>query len=154
MTTEAEEHVSSVMEKLVTEHEELVIVPAVVNIVTGTILDKARNAMYLDVGALGVGVIYGRELFDDMDTYKNAKIGDPLQATVVDIENDEGYVELSLRSATRERSWDELRRKLSNGDIFETEILDANKGGLIVRVNGVTGFLPVSQLAPDHYPRV
>lgn len=142
------------MEKLVTEHEDLLQVPPVGEIITGHILDKGRNAMYLDVGALGVGVIYGRELFDDLDTYKSAKIGDPIQAAVVDIENEEGYVELSLRSATRERSWDELRRKMANGDIFETEILDANKGGLIARVNGIMGFIPVSQLAPDHYPRV
>lgn len=149
-----EEKAQSAMSRLVSEHEELMAVPPVGEIITGHILDKGRNAMYLDVGALGVGVIYGRELFDDMDTYKNSKIGDPVQATVVDLENEEGYVELSLRSATRERSWDELRRKLEGGDIFETEILDANKGGLIARVNGVMGFIPVSQLAPDHYPRV
>lgn len=155
MTIENEEvKTPSIMEQLVTEHEQLVVVPAVSDIVTGMILDKARNAMYLDLGNLGVGVIYGRELFDDMDTFKNAKIGDPIQATIQTLENEDGYVELSLRSATRERSWDELRRKLDQGDIFSTEILDANKGGLIVRVNGVTGFLPVSQLAPDHYPRV
>lgn len=144
----------SLMEQLVAEHEQLVVVPTVGDIVTGSILDKARNAMYLDLGNLGVGVIYGRELFDDMDTFKSAKIGDPIQATVQSLENEDGYVELSLRSATRERSWDELRRKLEQGDIFTTEVLDANKGGLIVRVNGITGFLPVSQLAPDHYPRV
>lgn len=142
------------MGKLVAEHEALVAVPAVGDIVTGTILDKARNAMYLDLNTLGVGVIYGRELFDDLDTFKNSLIGDPIQATIQALENEDGYVELSLRSATRERSWEELRRKLEQGDIFSTEILDANKGGLIVRVNGVTGFLPVSQLAPDHYPRV
>lgn len=142
------------MAKLISQHEDLVQVPKLGEIVTGHILDKGKNIMYLDLGTLGVGVIYGRELFDDMDTYKNAKIGDPLQATIQQRENDDGYVELSLRSASRERSWDELHRKLEDGDIFSTEILDANKGGLIVRVNGVMGFLPVSQLAPDHYPRV
>lgn len=145
---------TSVMAELLSQHEDLVKIPKVGDIVTGHILDKGRNIMYLDLGSLGVGVIYGRELFDDMDTYKNAKIGDPLQATIQELENDDGYVELSLRSASRERSWDELHRKLEDGDIFATEILDANKGGLIVRVNGVMGFLPVSQLAPDHYPRV
>jgi small subunit ribosomal protein S1 len=154
METGTEKKTISAMEQLISEHEDLLKVPPVGEIITGHILDKGRNAMYLDVGALGVGVIYGRELFDDLDTYKSAKIGDPVQAAVVNIENEEGYVELSLRSATRERSWDELRRKMENGDIFETEILDANKGGLIARVNGVMGFIPVSQLAPDHYPRV
>ncbi len=145
---------SAVMQKLLDEHEDLLEVPEIGEIVTGHILDKSRNAMYLDLDQLGVGIVFGRELYDDMDTYKSSKIGDPVQATIQMLENDDGYVELSLRSATRERSWDELNRKLTDGDIFETEVLDANKGGLIVRVGGVTGFLPVSQLAPDHYPRV
>ena len=142
------------MEKALADHEDLLNVPVIGEIVTGHILDKSRNVMYLDLGAHGVGVIYGRELYDDLDTYKSAKIGDPVQATILDIENDEGCVELSLRSATHERSWEELRRKVKEGDIFLAEILDANKGGLISRINGVMGFLPVSQLAPDHYPRV
>lgn len=142
------------MHDLLAQHEELLKVPGMGEIVTGHILEKMRNAMYVDLGTLGVGVIYGKELFDDLDTFKRAKIGDPVQATIEKVDNEEGYTELSLRSATHERSWEELRRKLENGEVFETEILDANKGGLMVRVNGVPGFLPVSQLAPDHYPRV
>jgi len=152
---EIEEESNSIqMEELLSQHEDLVRLPAVGDIVTGHILEKGRNAMFIDLDTLGVGVIYGRELFDDLDTFKSAKIGDPIQATVAELDNEEGYTELSLRTASRERSWEELRRKLEGGEVFETEILDANKGGLIVRVNGVTGFLPVSQLAPDHYPRV
>lgn len=145
---------ASKMAVAIKEHEALVAVPAVGEIVTGGILEKSGNAMYVDLGPLGVGVIYGKELYDDLDTHKFAKIGDTVQASVQKLDNEEGYVELSLRSATRERSWEELRRKTEDGSAFETEILDANKGGLIVRVNGVTGFIPVSQLAPDHYPRV
>lgn len=136
------------------QHEELVKVPNKGDIVTGTIMEKTSNAMYVDLGQVGVGVIYGRELFDDLDTFTHSKIGDTVQATIQEIDNEDGYVELSLRSATRERSWGELRRKLEEETSFESEVIDANKGGLIVRVSGVTGFLPVSQLAPDHYPRV
>lgn len=142
------------MDELVKTHANLLDVPPIGTIVNGTILEKTRNSMFIDIGTMGVGVVYGRELFDDMDTFKSAKIGDTIQATIEQLDNEEGYVELSLRSASRERSWQELKHKVESGSAFETEILDANKGGLIVRVNGVTGFLPVSQLAPDHYPRV
>lgn len=142
------------MAQLIREHEKLADVPGVGEIINGTILEKANNSMYIDLDNLGVGVIYGQELFDDLDSYKNAKIGDTIQATIQELDNEDGYVELSLRSASRERSWEELRRKMLQDEIFETEILDANKGGLIIRVSGITGFLPVSQLAPDHYPRV
>lgn len=144
----------TIMEELMIAHQDLVRVPNPGDIITGHILEKTGNAMYIDIGAMGVGVIYGRELFDDMDTFKNAKIGDVIQATVQEIDNEEGYVELSLRTASRERSWEELRHKLEDGSVFTAQIEDANKGGLIVRVSGITGFLPVSQLAPDHYPRV
>lgn len=142
------------MEQLIQKHENLLSVPNKGDIVTGTIMEKTSNAMYIDLGQVGVGVIYGRELFDDLDTFSKAKIGDTVQAAIQNIDNEDGYVELSLRSATRERSWEELRRKFTEETSFASEVIDANKGGLIVRVSGVTGFLPVSQLAPDHYPRV
>lgn len=137
-----------------TSHDELFHVPQKGEILNGTILEKTSNAMYIDLGKQGVGVIYGRELFDDLDTFSNAKIGDTIQASVQELDNEDGYIELSLRTATRERTWEELRRKMSDEAVFETEVMDANKGGLMVRISGVMGFLPVSQLAPDHYPRV
>ena len=142
------------MEEVLEKHADLAHVPVSGEVLNGTILEKTSNALYIDIGQFGVGVIYGKELFDDMDTFKRSKIGDTVQATVQEIDNEDGYIELSLRTATRERSWEELRRKLDDAVAFESEIIDANKGGLIIRINGVTGFLPVSQLAPDHYPRV
>lgn len=142
------------MEEVLAKHDDLAHVPEKGEVLNGTILEKTSNALYIDIGRVGVGVIYGKELFDDLDTFKRSKIGDTVQATVQELDNEDGYIELSLRSATRERSWEELRRKLDDDVAFESEIIDANKGGLMVRVNGVTGFLPVSQLAPDHYPRV
>lgn len=142
------------MQELLDQHQEFLAIPKKGDIVTGQIIEKTRNTLYLDLGPIGVGVIYGRELFDDLDTFKGSKIGDNIQATIESLDNEDSYIELSLRTATRERSWGELDRKLETGELFETEILDANKGGLIVRVSGIVGFLPVSQLAPDHYPRV
>lgn len=145
---------TSVMAELLESHQELADVPRVGDTLNGTIIEKTSNAIYLDLGQLGVGVIYGRELFDDLDTFSKAKIGDTAQANVLSLDNEDGYVELSLRTATVERTWEELRRRFGDGAAFATEIIEANKGGLLVRVNGVSGFLPVSQLAPDHYPRV
>lgn len=142
------------MKHLVESHQEMIEMPEMGEIVSGNIIDKARNAMYVDLGNIGVGVIYGRDLMDDQDTFKTSKLGDKIQATVRRYDNEDDMIELSLREATYERSWDEIQNKLESGEVFETAIIDANKGGLIVRVAGVTGFLPVSQLAPEHYPRV
>lgn len=145
---------TSAMASLITEHVELFHVPKRGEVMTGSILEKTSNALYIDLGQFGVGIVYGKELFDGLDTFEHSVIGDTCQATVEGVDNEDGYVELSLRSATRERSWSELQRKCDEQTAFQTEIIDANRGGLIVRVAGITGFLPVSQLAPDHYPRV
>lgn len=124
------------------------------SVVKGDILEIAPNSLYVDLGAQGVGIVFGRELLDAADTFRTAKMGDTLEAVVMDPENEQGYVELSLRSASEEKGWSDLDAKRERGDIFPTQILDANKGGLIVRVMGITGFLPVSQLSAEHYPRV
>lgn len=154
MKTVVDEQDTGLMGQLLSEHEEMLDIPKVGEIISGTVLDKARNAIYVDLGHLGVGVIYGRDLFDDVDSMVSTDIGSVIEATVERFDNEDNLVELSLQSANHERSWSELRRRLESGEIFDTEILEANKGGLIMRVSGVTGFLPVSQLAPDHYPRV
>ncbi len=123
-------------------------------VVKGAILDIASNTLFVDLGNLGVGIVFGRELLDAQETFRHARTGDEVEAVVLEPENDDGYVELSLRSASEERAWDDLLTKERSGDIFPVQILEANKGGLILRVNGITGFLPVSQLSAEHYPRV
>jgi small subunit ribosomal protein S1 len=63
-------------------------------------------------------------------------------------------MELSFRFAGQQRAWEELRRLFTTGQTVPTKILEANKGGLIVCVQNISGFIPVSQLSPEHYPRV
>lgn len=150
--TAAAEH--SAFADLLAKHPEALRTVRPTEVVSGTVLDIAPNTLYVDLGSLGVGVVYGRELMDAQDTFRSAKKGDELEAVVIDPENEDGYVELSLRSASEERAWDELREKERSGEIFPVQILEANKGGLILRINGITGFLPVSQLNATHYPRV
>ncbi|TSC71933.1 MAG: RNA binding S1 protein [Parcubacteria group bacterium Gr01-1014_38] len=124
------------------------------DVVKGTVLEIAPSSLYVDLGAQGVGIVFGRELLDAADTFRNVRQGDDIEAVVLDPENDQGYIELSLRSASEEKSWARLEAKRESGEIFPIQILDANKGGLIVRLEGITGFLPVSQLSAEHYPRV
>lgn len=140
--------------KLLLEHPESIHFVRKDEVVKGKIFDIASNTLYVDLGALGVGIVFGRELMDAQETFRHAKIGDPVEAVVVEPENNDGYVELSLRSASEEKAWEELRDKEKSGEIFPVQVLEANKGGLILRISGVTGFLPVSQLNAAHYPRV
>lgn len=122
--------------------------------VKGQIIQIDNNAVYIDLGDLGTGVVYGKEIKDGLGGKGKLEIGDEVGATIIDVENDEGYVELSVREAAREEAWEDLLRKKEAKDIISARILDANKGGLMVEVNGITGFMPVSQLTAEHYPRV
>lgn len=122
--------------------------------VKGIVIQLDNQAVYVDLGDLGTGVVYGKEVKDGIGGKGKLQIGDEISATIVDLENDDGYVELSVREAAREEAWEDLARKKDSRDILSTRILDANKGGLMVEVNGVTGFMPVSQLTAEHYPRV
>ncbi len=124
------------------------------DMVEGKLISVGKNEVYVDLEGYGIGVVRGRELYDDQTTLANLKAGDSVFVSVVESENKDGIVELSMRQAGQERVWQTLRDKMDKKEVLRTKILDANKGGLMVEVNGVTGFLPVSQLSLEHYPRV
>lgn len=124
------------------------------DMVEGTLISVGKNEVYIDLDGYGVGVVRGRELYDDQATLNSLKPGDTITASVVESENREGNVELSLRVAGQERVWQTLRDLMETKEVVATKILAANKGGLMIELNNVTGFLPVSQLSLEHYPRV
>lgn len=129
-------------------------IPKIGELVKGKIIDIGKATLHLDLPNYGSGIIIGKELIDDQDTFLKVQIGDEVLGTVMDPENEDGQVELSLRLASKESSWNELKEKQAKAKVIPVSILDANKGGLIVQLQGITGFLPVSQLTSEHYPRV
>ncbi len=141
------------MEDLISSGAEIRVLK-VGDMVEGKLLSVGKNEVYIDLEGYGVGVVRGRELYDDQATLASLKVGDTIFASVVEPENKDGNTELSLRQAGHERVWQTLKTKLESREIVSTKILGANKGGLMVEINGVLGFLPVSQLNLEHYPRV
>jgi small subunit ribosomal protein S1 len=123
-------------------------------IVEGKIVGHARSAVFLDLGPMGTGIIYGREFQQAKDEIKNLKIGDSFFAKIIDLENEDGYIELSLSQASDELTWERLREQKDKGEILKVKITSVNKGGLVAEVFGIPAFLPVSQLMADNYPRV
>lgn len=117
---------------------------------TGTVLSVKKHEVLLDLGALGVGLVPRREV----GYSQKLEIGDEVTASVVDPELDTGYSLLSLRKAAKEKGWEEVSAKQEAGEIITVSPYDANRGGLLVEYEGVRGFLPVSQLSAEHYPRV
>jgi small subunit ribosomal protein S1 len=138
-----------------TKTEEVVKVrPALDELVEGPVIAIDKSAVYIDLAPYGTGIIYGREYIAVRDLVKKTNIGDMIKAKVVEVENDDGYVELSLKEAKQALIWSEAELAIKDKTVFDLLVKDANKGGLIIDWQGLSGFLPASQLKPDHYPRV
>lgn len=133
---------------------EIIVPPKLGEIVEGTVSAKGKNSLFLDLGAQGVGIIWGKEFQDAKEILAPLKVGDKLLAKVINLENEDGYRELSPRQAFQEASLDRLQQKKERGELFEVLIKSCNKGGLIAEVEGMSAFLPASQLNPENYPKL
>lgn len=120
------------------------------DVVEGTITSIKKHEMWVDLGAKGVGVVLRREIGHGQQLEE----GQTVTVSVIDPELDEGHALLSMRRAVKDKGWEELERIFSEQEIVEIVPYDANRGGLLVELEGIRGFLPVSQLAAGHYPRV
>ena len=118
--------------------------------INGKIISIKKHEILIDLGSQGVGLVPRREA----SFVKDVKLGDEVTASVIEAEMDDGYVLLSLRKAVKDKGWDEIASKMDNAETVEITPYDANRGGLLVEYEGIRGFLPVSQLSAEHYPRV
>jgi small subunit ribosomal protein S1 len=119
-------------------------------ITTGTIMSVRKHEVLIDLGPLGIGFVPRREI----GFGQKLEEGTEVTASIVDTELENGYALLSLRKAAKDRGWDEVQRMVDDADTIEVTAYDANRGGLLIELEGVRGFLPVSQLSAEHYPRV
>ncbi len=123
-------------------------------LIEGTVVGKGRSAVYLDLGAFGTGIIYGKEYQTAKESLRKVKNGDKIWAKITGYENKEGYIELSANEAGQEFAWNEIKDKKEKGEILKVKILGVNKGGLLTKTMGIPAFLPVSQLSAKNYPKV
>ncbi|MFB6226563.1 MAG: 30S ribosomal protein S1 [Candidatus Paceibacteria bacterium] len=122
--------------------------------VTGEVISVEHNAVRVDINGVMTGVVRGPNLFRESREYGDVEVGDKVEAIVIEQENEEGEMELSFRAAGQDRVWDRVRKLEDEGMTVEAKVMNANKGGLMMKVGALAGFLPVSQLAPENYPRV
>ena len=118
--------------------------------IVGHVLSIKKHEVLIDLGARGVGYVPRREV----SFSRKYDIGDEVTASIVDTELDNGFVLLSLKKAAKDRGWNEVAAKMESGEIITVTPYSANRGGLLVEYEGVNGFLPVSQLSAENYPRV
>lgn len=123
------------------------------DLVEAQLLERANRAVYFDIPHVGLGVVYGAELMNAKGILKKVTPGETITAKVVEPENKNGLVELSLAEAGRQKVWQEIKDLKEQEESVNVKVTNVNSGGLIVDVNGVQGFLPASHLSNDHYPQ-
>ncbi len=123
-------------------------------LVEGTVSAIGRARVYINIPPFGTGLIYGREYLNARDILRKVSVGDTIAAKVVMPENEDGYIELSLKEARQALIWSDAEEAVKRGTILSLPVKEANKGGLIIEWQGIQGFLPASQLSAEHYPRV
>ncbi len=154
MTTETEKTPEIVLSFMGTLMQDVAELPQVDMLVEGPVLGMEKSCVYVNLGPIGTGIIYGREFINARDVIKKLNIGDIITAKVVDTNNDDGYIELSLKEARQAIIWTEAEEAIKTKKLLDLPVKDANKGGLIIEWQGIQGFLPASQLKAEHYPRI
>lgn len=128
--------------------------PKAGQILQGEVISISKSNVFIDLGPIGIGIVYPGQFYDNPDRMKNIKKGDKISAMLLELENDEGYRELSLKAAQLTTAWEDIREKMEKSELVQTIIVNINKGGLIIELSGIQGFLPLSQLSSEHYPKV
>ncbi len=147
------QQINPVMEKLLEQSPPfLQVQPG--ELIEGTVVFRGKNKLLVDLQGVATGIVTGRELRDSFSTFKNLTTGDSVVCMVLEEENEEGMIILSLRMASQQKAWDRFHSLIGESGTMKFTAQESNKGGLLANIDGIRTFLPVSQLAPMHYPRV
>lgn len=136
------------MDQLLADHEIKGL--EVGDIIEGSVVSVKKNEVWIDIGESGLGVVMRKE----MGYGQEIQPGQVVTVSVIDPEMEDGQALLSMKRAVKDKGWDEIQSLHDSQAVIEIIPYDANRGGLLVEYEGIRGFLPVSQLAAGHYPRV
>jgi small subunit ribosomal protein S1 len=118
------------------------------DVMDGVIMHVDREELLVDIGSKSEGIIPAREYSDLTPEEKQAlQVGDTILVFVVQPENPEGHPVVSINRARQEKSWRRLQEIHEANQVIEAEVTNYNKGGLLVNLDGVRGFVPASQVS-------
>lgn len=141
------------MKQLVASDKLTLKIPKDGDVVKGRIIYMGKNEVHIDIPGFRTGIVRGPELAAFSATGE-LKVGDDIEATIIDLENERGTLELSFRFIEEKRAWEKLEELRKSAEVMPVKINEANKGGLIAKLNNLPAFMPVSQLSAENYPRV
>ena len=136
------------MESLLNEQELNVDLPQPGEIRVGMIASISPSQILVSIGAKSEGVVSGREL-DQLSAEEREvlKVGQEVHVYVINPEDENGNVVLSLKRAQEQISWENVEKLVAGDTVIDSNVIGFNKGGLIVAVEGLRGFVPSSQIS-------
>jgi len=137
------------MAELLSELGERITIPKRHQTVKGKVIKKTDEALFLDIGAKSEGVVNDREFVLAQEYIDKLKVGDEVNATVISEDADKGRIALSLRQTASNSKWEFFEKALKEKTELEALGLEVNKGGLIVSVDNIRGFVPSSQFGKN-----
>ena len=136
------------MKELVEKYGQDLIPFKVGSTVEALVVGTNRNRISVNVNDFCVGIVPEKEFSAEG---LEVKPGDKILASVIDLENVDGNLILSLKRADKERVWQNLKEKMNSGESVKVKVTEANRGGLLVQYGSVEGFLPLSKLPNNFY---
>lgn len=124
------------------------------SILEGVVISKKKGELFVDLSPFGTGRLYGIFYKECEEIAKKIKVGDRVGVRIVGLNDGYGNYEILLQDTIQINKWQRILEYQQNKTVLELEVKEANRGGLIVEVEGIQGFIPVSQLSPEYYPRV
>lgn len=113
--------------------------------VEGVISALGKKMLLIDIGAKTEGVVTGDDIVEASDMLEGLKVGDKISAFVKFPENDQGQIILSLKQAADENRWSRFKKLMDEEKELDVVGLEVNKGGMVVKIGDVRGFVPTSQ---------
>ncbi|GJM40148.1 MAG: 30S ribosomal protein S1 [Ardenticatenaceae bacterium] len=114
----------------------------------GWVIEHRNNAILIDIGAKSEGVISGSELQQmDDDTREILAVGNEVAVYIINTEDQYGNVIVSYAKAAEELDWNKAEDLLASQDVYEGKVIGQNKGGLLVKLGQLRGFVPNSQIS-------
>lgn len=113
--------------------------------VEGTVTTISKKMVLIDIGAKTEGVVSGEDLAEAYDVLKELKEGEKVSAYVKFPENDQGQIILTLKQAADENRWYKFKKIMDEEKEVEVTGLEVNKGGMVVKIGDIRGFVPTSQ---------
>jgi len=116
-------------------------------IIEGMVMGASPDGLIVDVGTKTEAVIPQNEMLSlGVDGASKLKAGDTVRVMVLQPASAEGHAIVSLDRARGEEGWETLQKRFESGEIFEAQVTGHNRGGLLVNVDGVNAFVPLSQV--------